>query len=199
MNTQGRKLLFTTHIIVSVGWIGAVLAYLALVVAAMTGPNEQLLRAVWISLGLIGWYVIVPLALAALVTGTAISLLTPWGLFRHYWVVISWHLTVVAVAVLLQHMSSTVTPFARIAADLAIADVRNVLFAALMGTSFHAGAGLVVLLGIATLNVYKPRGLTPVVTRTLQWRRVMWIHAMALPILLAIIVHRVVGGGLRFH
>ena len=220
MNPKGRKLLLTTHVTVSVGWIGAVLAYLALVIAAMTGQSDQLLRAAWVALELIGWYVIVPLALAALVTGIGIAIGSPWGLLRHYWVATSLLLTVVAAAVLLQHMS-TVTLFASIAADAAIADVREGLRSALRGELLHAGVGLVVLLGITTLNVYKPRGLTAygrmrsgVVAdspssgvnrtesgwgtpeRTPRWVHVVWIHAAALLLLLAIL-H--VAGGLRLH
>jgi hypothetical protein len=220
MIPKGRKLLLTTHITVSVGWIGAVLAYLALVIAAMTGQSDQLLRAAWMALELIGWYVIVPLALAALVTGIGIALRTPWGLLRHYWVATSLLLTVVAAAVLLQHMS-TVTLFAGVAADAAIADIRDILRPALRGELLHAGVGLVVLLAITTLNVYKPRGLTaygrrrsgviadsrsrsasrpesgwgtPV--RTPRWVHAVWIHAAALLLLLAIL-H--VAGGLRLH
>jgi hypothetical protein len=82
MNPKGRKFLPTLHITVSVGWIGVVLAYLALVIAAMLGQSDQLLHAAWIALELIGWYIIVPLALAALITGISIALGTPWGLFR---------------------------------------------------------------------------------------------------------------------
>jgi len=220
MNNKGRNLLLTTHITVSVGWIGAVLAYLALVIAALTGPSDQLLRAAWIALELLGWYVLVPLALAALVTGISIALATPWGVLRHYWVATSLLLTVVAAAVLLQHMS-TVTLFASIAADAAIADVRDVLRPALRGELLHAGVGLVVLLGIATLNVYKPGGLTVygrrrsgvvadfpssgvsrtesgwgTPARTPRWVHAVWIHAAALLLLLAIL-H--VAGGLRLH
>lgn len=220
MNSKVRKLLLATHITVSVGWIGAVLAYLALVIAAMTGQSDHLLRAAWLALELIGWYVIVPLALAALMTGISIALGTPWGLFRHYWVTASLLLTVVAAAVLLQHMS-TVTSFASIAADVAIADVRDVLRPALRGELLHAGVGLLVLLGIATLNVYKPRGLTAygrrrsgvvadslsgtvsgtesgweAPARTPRWVHAVWIHAAALLLLFAII-H--VAGGLRLH
>jgi hypothetical protein len=33
------------------------------------------------------WIVIVPLSLAALLTGVVQSLGTPWGLFRHRWIV----------------------------------------------------------------------------------------------------------------
>lgn len=220
MNSKVRKLLLTTHIVVSVGWIGAVLAYLALVVAAIAGQSDQLLRAAWIALELIGWYVLVPLALAAVVTGIGIALATPWGLFRHYWVTASLFLTVVAAAVLLQHMA-TVTSFADMAADAAIADVRDVLRVGLRGELLHAGVGLVMLLGIATLNVYKPRGLTAygrkrteVVAEspsrgargtepgwgtpasTPRWVYAVWIHAVALLLLLAIL-H--VTGGLRLH
>lgn len=203
MDRKVRKLLFTTHITVSVGWIGAVLAYLALVIAAMMGQRDQLLRATWIALEVIGWYVIVPLALSALITGITISLATPWGLFRHYWVVISWHLTLVAVAVLLRHMSSVVTPVAAIAADTAITNVRDVLYPALRGELLHAGVGLVILLGIATLNIYKPRGLTllgrEVPEKRPRWARLVWIHTAALLLLLPIIAHVVAGGGLRLH
>lgn len=218
MNPMIRKLFLTTHIAVSVGWIGAVLAYLALVVAAMTGENDQLLRAAWIALEVIGWYAIVPLALAALASGIIIALGTPWGLFRHYWVATSLLLTLTATAVLLQHMS-TVSFFASIAADTAVADVRGVLGPALRGELLHAGVGLVILLGIETLNVYKPRGLTAYgrrwseivadtashgVTRGKsaappipRWVHAVWIHAAALLLLLAIL--HAAGGGRRLH
>ncbi len=220
MRSSARPLLLTTHIVVSVSWVGAVLTYLTLVIAAMTGQSDQLLRAAWIALDLIGWSVIVPLAAAALVTGISMALSTPWGLFRHYWVATSLLLTVVAAAVLLQHMS-TVTSFASIAAEASIAHVRDVLHPALRGEVLHAGVGLVVLLAIATLNVYKPRGLTaygrrrPGVVadadstrggrtesgwhtpaRTPRWVHAVWIHAAALLLLLAIFY---VTGGLQHH
>lgn len=45
-------------------------------------------------------YVIVPLSLAALLTGIIQSVGTPWGLFRHYWVLIKLLLTSLASVVL---------------------------------------------------------------------------------------------------
>src|SRR5438105_2866466 len=84
-----RKFALTVHLTCSVGWIGAVIAYLALGVAAATSSDVQTVRAAWTAMDLTGWWVIVPLAVAALVTGTVISLGTQWGLFRHYWVLIS--------------------------------------------------------------------------------------------------------------
>ncbi len=151
-----RKLALTVHLTSSVGWIGAVVAYLALGVSAVTSQDAQTVRAAWIAMELIGRFVIVPLALAALLTGIVMSLGTPWGLFRHYWVLISLVLTILSTAVLLSHMP-TVT---RTADFVAQADAASLL-GGLGGDLFHPGLGLLVLLVIAVLNVYKPRGLTP--------------------------------------
>ena len=79
MTPSLRKFALTVHLTFSVGWIGAVVAYLALVVAAMTSEHALPLRAAWLAMELIGWYVIVPFALASLLTGFAMSLATPWG------------------------------------------------------------------------------------------------------------------------
>lgn len=154
-----RKFALIIHLTSSVGWLGAVIAYLALVVAAMTRQDAQTLRAAWIAMELTGWYVIVPLALAALVTGLVMSLGTPWGLVRHYWVLFSLALTIVAFVVLLQHMQ-TVSFFADLAIVANNADV-GTLRGGLSGELLHAGVGLLVLLVIQVLNVYKPQGMTP--------------------------------------
>ncbi|MCC7165548.1 MAG: DUF2269 family protein [Anaerolineae bacterium] len=154
-----RKFALIIHLTSSVGWIGAVIAYLALVVAAMTSQDAQTLRAAWIAMKLTGWYVIFPLALAALLTGLVMSLGTPWGLFRHYWVLFSLALTIVAFVVLLQHMQ-TVSFFAGLAAEANSADVAAPQ-GGLPGELLHAGVGMLLLLVIQVLNVYKPRGMTP--------------------------------------
>ncbi len=93
LTPQLRKLVLAVHITCSVGWIGAVVAYLVLGVSAVTSSDALTVRAAWIAMELTGWFAIVPLALAALLTGLIISLGTAWGLFRHYWVLISLGLT----------------------------------------------------------------------------------------------------------
>ena len=149
-----RKLVLTVHITFSVGWIGAVVAYLVLGVSAVTSQDAQTVRAAWIAMELTGWLAIVPLALAALSSGIVISLGTPWGLFRHYWVLITLVLTTLATVVLLLRMP-TVSLLAAVARE---ADGAGL--AALGGDLLHPGVGLLVLLVITVLNVYKPRGLT---------------------------------------
>jgi hypothetical protein len=125
----------------------------------MTSQDAQTLRAAWIAMAFIGWFAIVPLSLASLLTGLVMSLGTKWGLFRHYWVLFSLVLTIFASVVLLQHMQ-TVSYFAGVAAKTDSVDVGG-LRGALWGELLHAGVGLLVLLVIQVLNVYKPRGMTP--------------------------------------
>ncbi|MCA1672578.1 MAG: DUF2269 domain-containing protein, partial [Actinobacteria bacterium] len=111
-------------------------------------------RGAWIAMELTGWYVILPLAIASLLSGLVMALGTRWGLFRHYWVVFSLVLTILAAVVLGLHMP-TVSSMADMArsADGPTLDE-------LGGDLLHPGVGLVILLVIQVLNVYKPRGMT---------------------------------------
>jgi hypothetical protein len=160
-----RKFLLATHLTCSVGWVGAVVAYLVLGVAAATGEDVQTVQAAWIAMELTGWLAIFPLAVGALLTGVLLSLSTPWGLFRHYWVVISLVLTILATLVLLLHLP-TVSAFARVAREADPASLAH-----FGGDLLHPGVGLLVLLVITGLNVYKPRGLSPYGWRKQQEQR----------------------------
>lgn len=147
-----RKLVLTTHITTSVGWLGAVAAYLALDITAASSRNLQLAQAAYQGMELIVWYVIVPLALASVLVGIINALGTSWGLFRHYWVLAKLVLTLFATTILLVQ-TETVSHLAQEAASGA--DPRE-----LPGTLLHSIGGLVVLLIVAILSVYKPRGMT---------------------------------------
>jgi hypothetical protein len=157
MSSQLRKFALTGHITSSVGWIGAVAAYMALDITTATSHDPQLLRVAYIGMALIVWYVIVPLAFTALLTGIVMSLGTKWGLFRHYWVVISLLLAILATIVLVVE-TQTINYFAAIAADPAMSDDTLHM---LGNTLVHSIGGTVVLLVILVLNIYKPQGLTP--------------------------------------
>jgi hypothetical protein len=155
MTSGLRKLVLTAHITSSVGWLGAVVAYLALAVAALTSQDAQTVRAAWIAMELTGWFVIVPLALASVLIGVVNALGTPWGLFRHYWVLAKFLLTILATIILLLHMP-TVSYFAGVAAE-----TDSVSLGGLRSELIHAGGGLLLLLVATVLSVYKPRGMTP--------------------------------------
>ncbi|MFN2588820.1 MAG: DUF2269 domain-containing protein [Actinomycetota bacterium] len=149
-----RKLALSAHLAFSVGWIGGIVAYLVLGGAAILSDEAATVRAAWAAMEIVGWYAIVPLAGASLVTGIVMALGTKWGLFRHYWVVISFLITVVCVAVLVLHMPSVTSTAA------AAAYARGAALDGLGGDLPHPAAGLVLLLVVLVLNVHKPRGLT---------------------------------------
>jgi hypothetical protein len=150
-----RRAMLAAHIICSVGWLGAAAAYLALGVAAEVSTQPQVIRAAWIAMELSGWFVIVPFGCLGYLTGLVLSLGTPWGLFKHYWVVIALVLTTLSLAVLLLHMPSisALAALARTADDAVVSR--------LGGDVPHPALGLLVLIVVTVLNVHKPRGLTP--------------------------------------
>jgi hypothetical protein len=158
-----RKAALTAHITSSVGWLGAAAGFLALAATGTTGDDVQSVRASYMAMEPLTTFVLVPLASAALVTGLAQSLVTPWGLVRHYWVVVKLVLTVFAATILLTY-TRTVAGIADAAADPTVSagDLRS------LGTSpvIHAVGGLVILLATTGLSVFKPRGMTRYGQRT---------------------------------
>lgn len=152
MGPRLRKLMLVLHVASSVGWLGAIAAYVALNIPALTSADEQTVRASYLMMQPVA-YAVVPLALVSLFTGVVQSLGTPWGLFRHYWVVISLVLTVIATVVLLLHL-----PAVDEMADIAATPGSNV--GRLSGDLFHSAGGLLVLVVPLILNIVKPRGLT---------------------------------------
>lgn len=151
-----RKFALATHLSCSVGWVGAVTGYLTLDVTVATSQDPQMLRAAWIAMGLVASWAIVPLAFASLLTGLVMSLGTRWGLLRHWWVLISFVLTVFATLVLVSE-AGVISHSAAVAADLTTSGDE---LRAIPSTLPHSVGGLVVLLVIQVLNIYKPQGMT---------------------------------------
>jgi hypothetical protein len=162
-----RRLALAVHLTCSVGWIGAVAAYLTLDLTVAVSDDAAAVRGAWLAMDRVASSVIVPLALASLVTGLVMALGTKWGLFRHWWVVVSLVLTTGATLVLLSE-AGVIGRAAGIAAD-PMTSVEALL--ALPPTLVHSVGGLVVLLVIQVLNVYKPHGLTPYGWRKQQGER----------------------------
>jgi hypothetical protein len=154
LSGRGRKLALAIHLTSSVGWIGAVIAYVALGVAASNSADPQTVRGAWVAMELVGWWVLVPLAVGSLLTGLVMALGSKWGLFRYYWVLFSFVLTTLITIVLVLHMPA-VSSLAETARE-----AKESSLAGLGGDLFHAVLGLVALLLILVLNIYKPPGLT---------------------------------------
>lgn len=154
MSTRVRKFALTAHVAVSVGWLGAVVGFLALAVAGVTSQDAQTVRGAYLMMELTGWFVLVPLSLASLLTGLVQSLGTRWGLFRHYWVLAKLLLNVFANIVLLLY-TQTLGYLADVAA--ASGDLSGLRSPTAV---IHAGGALLLLVVATILSVYKPRGMT---------------------------------------
>lgn len=163
MSPDTRRLALTTHVTVSVGWLGAIAAFLVLAITGLTTPRAELVRGSYIAMQVITWSILIPLSAASLASGLVMSLGTTWGLFRHYWVIVKLLLTSVATGLLLLH-TSPIDMAAGVAAQRSFG--RGELHQLRVQLVFDASAAIVVLLAVTALSIYKPKGVTPY-----GWRR----------------------------
>jgi len=145
-----RRLALTAHIVASVGWLGAVAAFLALAVVGLVGPDALVVR------------------LASLVSGIIQALGTVWGLFRHHWVIVKLAINVLSTLILLVHLRP-IDAITGIAAAGPIVGGDHLQLRVQMAVA--SGLAVVALLVATALSVYKPRGLTPYGWRARHTRR----------------------------
>ena len=157
MNPPLRKLALTVHVICSVGWLGAVICSLGLALAGLLSPDPGVVRASYLALDVVGWFVLVPLSIASLVTGVVQSLGTSWGLLRHYWVLMKLAMNLAAVVVLLLY-TQTLGYLADLAASLPPAAGLSELRSS--SPVFHSALAVILLVLATVLALYKPKGLT---------------------------------------
>ena len=156
MSPGVRKLALTLHVTTSVGWLGAVAAFLAVAVVGVTSRDDRTVRGAYLVMEPAARLILLPLAYASLVTGVVQSLGTTWGLFCHYWVLFKLLINVVATVILTTYMA-TFRYMAGVAADpnADLSAVRN------SSPVLHSILALFVLLVATVLAIYKPRGVTP--------------------------------------
>ena len=156
LRSQVRRFALTSHVTVSVGWIGAVAVFLSLAGLGLTSRDPATVRGVYLVMEHAAWLTLLPLAFATLATGLVMSLGTSWGLFRHYWVVFKLVITAFATTVLMIYMQ-TFRQMAAVAADTGtdLELVRN------PSPLVHSVLALVVLVIATVLAIYKPQALTP--------------------------------------
>jgi hypothetical protein len=208
MTPRVRRFALTAHVTFSVGWLGAVAAFLALAIAALRSRGPDTIRAAYLAMELTGWYVIVPFCVASVLSGLVMSLGTPWGLFRYYWVAVKFLLTVAA-SLILFGFTQTLNYMGALAVDptLSIGEPGNLK----QSPALHSGGGLLVLLLTTVLAVYKPWGLTrygrqrlraagpaPVTpSATNPWKLYLLLGTLVL-VVLFLVLH-LLGGGPRGH
>jgi hypothetical protein len=155
MRPASRRLVLTLHVASSVGWLGAVAAFFALGVWSQAVDEPRAGLAAYAAMDLVARVVIVPACLVSLATGVLEALITPWGLFRHYWVLFKLVLTVAGTGLLVLHLAP-IREAAMLAGEAAprleaLQPVGRQLVIA-------SGAAVLLLLTATVLSVYKPAG-----------------------------------------
>ena len=152
-----RRFVLTAHITFAVGWFGAVAGFLALAITGLRSQDAQIMNSAYIGMDLIARFVILPLSFAPLITGPILSLGTPWGLFRHYWISVKLLITILSTIIMLIHLRP-ISYLSHAAADGVLSTVEPSLRIQMVAAS---GAAMVALLASTALAVYKPKGMTP--------------------------------------
>jgi hypothetical protein len=157
MSSSLRKWVLVAHVTTSVGAAGAVAAFLVLSIAGSVTSSMLLAQACYMANALIAQDLILPLIVSAIAIGVMQALTTPWGLIRHYWILVKLYMTIAIWLVLLiqlKNISDLAT--ALLAGNGAIQGIGPLKQSQLI----HAIAGLVSLVAIVAISFVKPRGLT---------------------------------------
>ncbi len=156
-----RKLTITAHVTFSVGWLGAVAAFLVLSIAGLTSHDAEVVRGAYLSMDLISRFIIIPMCFAALATGLLQALGTPWGLFRYYWILLKFGLALFATIALLIHQFAVMAVAARRVSGAAAETLFSTDLGPLKTELVRAPSlAILLLLVVTTLGVYKPWGDT---------------------------------------
>lgn len=142
-----RVVLRTGHVLLAAGWTGLSLVMLVLPASVLVqGAGAGFAGP---AMSLVGNAVIPFFAVGTVLTGAALGLGTPWGLFRHRWVVVKTALSLAVIA-------GSVGWNTRWIAAVATGDDGSVLWSLLLSSVLHQ----VALLACLVLSVEKPWGRT---------------------------------------
>ncbi|MFF2522363.1 DUF2269 domain-containing protein [Streptomyces liangshanensis] len=147
LRRPARRALLLAHVATSVSWLGLTLGLLALGIAAYTADNPDTTRAAYRAMKILIDPLILPLALAALLTGVILSLGTPWGLARHRWIWIKFWLTLAT----LTATTFALRPTINAAAHAGTPDISLVAAPSVASSAYFF---------MTALSVLKPWGLT---------------------------------------
>lgn len=93
-----RRALIVLHVAVSVGWLGVSFGLLALAVTARFTDDPATVNVAYRAMSILAESIIVPVSLVSLVSGIVLATGRPWGLTRHYWIVVKLVLTLITTA-----------------------------------------------------------------------------------------------------
>lgn len=161
LSRRARRLWLTAHVAVSVGWLGLDLGLLTLGITGLATSDPATMRAAYLAMGMFADVLLIPVAVGTLITGVVVSVFTPWGLVRHYWVLVKFGLTVVAGTATILALRPTIADAVARVSALPTGAPRDVDLAR-VGVSLVAAPtiALAIYLACTVLSELKPWGRT---------------------------------------
>lgn len=145
-----RAALLTVHVAVSVGWLGLDAALVTMEVTGLSAGDPVVQGGIAAAMGALASWVLIPVVATSLASGLVLALFTPWGLVRHWWVLvkcgIALVLTVTGLLLMLPRLDQIVA-----------GEGEPVHMQSLLARSL----ALVLLLAATGISVIKPWGKTP--------------------------------------
>lgn len=150
-----RQVLVFLHIVASLGWMGAGLANVVLAVTAGYTVDVAVRQVCYRMISTIDTFLVIPGAFAALVSGILLSVVTPWGLARYWWVLSKLALTVVVI------VYSTVGLGVWVETSIAATSASAVESPVAGQLAYGTLPNVVAFLFMTWVSVAKPWGTTP--------------------------------------
>lgn len=206
MTPKITKTVLILHIIASVGWLGSVAVFVALVLTSVNTSNPVVADGMLIAMQISARYVIVPFSFLALVTGVIQAIGTKWGLFKYYWIIVKLSLTAFSTILLIIHLNS-INMLAKMTMQKLAGTYMNKVQLQVL---FDAAAGLTVLIFITAISIYKPWGRVSYSLATMgvdgnddspvrKLRRKYMIPITITVVIIAFLLIHLFTGGLHVH
>lgn len=151
--------LISVHVGTVAVWFGVALAMVLMAAVNIKATNGDELYAVNAMVKFLDDFVVIPMAIASVLTGTLLCWLTVWGFFKFYWVITKW----IATTALIIFGTFWLGPWTN--AITAIADIERVkaltnpLFMFdIHGVIIGGAIQLICLFAIIAISIIKPWG-----------------------------------------
>lgn len=160
LSRRSRRVWLTPHVGCSAAWLGLSLTMVVLSLVGVLSGDARPRHDAYRLMRIFDLVVVIPIVLAAIVTGLVVALFSRWGLTRHWWVLIKFTMSVSIPASagywqswIRQLITATAQPAGAVPAGTA---------ARLTGC---LAVGIAFLVAATALSTYKPGGWTPWATR----------------------------------
>lgn len=154
-----KKWLVAAHVLSSIAWVGPAFCYIVLATLAATTLDPHLPHAIYAGMRTLAQWLVLPAALLTLVTGLMLSLLTNWGLFKWYWIIVKVIVTPLAIGLETFALDSVLDKAVAITAAPASALLLDPNFVSMKGQMFQALIPhLITMSAIVVISVIKPWG-----------------------------------------